>query len=338
MEQWYYAKGGQQTGPMGLEAMRDLVRNGTIDPAKDLVWNPGMTDWVPASEVSVLSGAVSVAGESALEPAQPFAYPIGTGAIEEIVPGSEPIIPTACVKRAWDLTVRHIGPLLLISLLYFVITAVIDEALGRLDIALGLSPGRDLPAEVPVGADSWDHFKHGFLSESMSIPMSLVSYLVMAFFMLGFTRIALNVVSGKPFGVGMLFGGGKWLLHGYIGLILYYLMISLGLVLFIFPGIYLMLRFGMYQNAIVDKNLSVIEAFKYSSRITAGNKMNLFVISLFSVGIMLAGCMALVVGILFAFPMMWLMWTVAYRWLQYGGRAVLDDPATGAPLLAAAPE
>ena len=210
--------------------------------------------------------------------------------------------------------------------------------LGLADEALGMSPGRDMPAEIPIGTDPWEAFKQEYAKESMSIPMTIVSYIVMVFFMLGFTKIGLNVVSGKPFGVGMLFGGGKWLMHGFIGYVLYSLMIIVGMALFIFPGFYLMFRFGMYQNAIVDRNLNAIEAFRYSSQITANNKVNLFVLFLFAILVMTAGCVALFVGILFAYPVMWLMWIVAYRWMQYGGRAVLDDPATGQPLLSAAPE
>jgi uncharacterized membrane protein len=94
----------------------------------------------------------------------------------------------------------------------------------------------------------------------------------------------------------------------------------------------------MYQNAIVDKNMGIIESLGYSWNLTKGNGLNLFVILLFSICVIIAGCLALIVGLLFAYPMMWLMWIVAYRWLQYGGRAVLDDPATGQPLLSSAPE
>ncbi len=338
MDQWYYAKAGQQTGPINLEALRTLIQNGTLDPAKDLVWSPDMTDWVPACQVSVLSGVAKSENIPSQPAHPPFAYPLPTGAIEEIEPGSEPIIATACVKRAWDLTVKNIGRMLIISLLYFLIVGFAEEGLGYLDQILGLSPGRDLPATLPPGASAWEVFKHGYLQESLSLPLTLLSNLLTVFFMLGYTKIALNGISGKPFGIGMLFQGGKWLLNGYLGYIVYMLMIIIGLVFFIFPGIYLMLRFGMYQNAIVDKDLNFIEAFKYSSRLTKNNKTNLFVIFLFSIGIMLAGCMALIVGILFAYPVIWLSWVVAYRWLQYGGRAVLDDPATGQPLLTGAPE
>lgn len=338
MDQWYYAQAGQQIGPINLETMQNLIQDGTIDPTTDLVWNSGMTDWTPASQVSALSGVARPSAMPSYQATQPFAYPTATGVFEEIEPGSEPIIATACVKRGWDLTVKNLGSMLIVSLLYFLIAWLIERGMARADALLGLSPGRDLPETLPPGASQWEGFKHGYLRESMSIPMTLLSNLVSVYLMLGFTKIGLNLVSGKPFRIGMLFGGGKWLLHGYLGYISYLLMISVGLVFFIFPGIYLMMRFGMYQNAIVDKNLSFIAAFKYSSKITKGNKTSLFVLFLFSFGIMLAGCIALIVGMLFAYPVIWLSWTVAYRWMQYGGRAVLDDPLTRQPLLAYAPE
>ena len=381
MDQWYYAKDGQQHGPITLGELQGLLRSGALNPTGDLVWNPSMTDWLPAVQVPALNGGAAnapVSGEA--HGSHPFAYPTASGAVEEIPIASEPIIPTACVKRAFDLTVKHIGPILLITvifvvlsiivsvtgsepiiptacvkrafdltirhlgamigitLLYFIVSWLVGEMLGLADEALGMSPGRDMPAEIPIGTDPWEAFKQEYAKESMSIPMTIVSYIVMVFFMLGFTKIGLNVVSGKPFGVGMLFGGGKWLMHGFIGYVLYSLMIIVGMALFIFPGFYLMFRFGMYQNAIVDRNLNAIEAFRYSSQITANNKVNLFVLFLFAILVMTAGCVALFVGILFAYPVIWLSWIVAYRWMQYGGRAVLDDPATGQPLLSAAPE
>jgi hypothetical protein len=49
---------------------------------------------------------------------------------------------------------------------------------------------------------------------------------------------------------------------------------------------------------------------------------------------MLAGCLALCLGLFFAMPVMWLSWIVAYRWMQYGHRAALDHPGTQTPMLA----
>lgn len=55
-DQWYYAQGSEQRGPMTLAALRGLARSGQV--ARDtLVWGPGLTDWLPMSDVPELATA-----------------------------------------------------------------------------------------------------------------------------------------------------------------------------------------------------------------------------------------------------------------------------------------
>jgi hypothetical protein len=334
MTQWYYAKGGQQHGPVPQEELLNLLRSGALDSAKDLVWNPTMKDWLPASQLAELS----VGAPPATDVSQPFAYPTASGDFTEIPPGSEPLIPNACVKRAFDLTVRHIGPILLITILYTAISFGLSMALVYLDKAMGWTPLTDMIMEK-AGAtpDAISTYQSGSENE-LSLQSNVISMLFSVFFMLGLTRIGLNIVSGKPFGVGMMFSGGKWLLKGFLAQWVFMIMLVAGTILFVVPGVIVLLRFGMYQAAIVDRNMGIIGSLGYSWELTKGNGANLFVILLFGILIVLAGCIAMLVGMLFAFPMMFLMWIVAYRWMQYGGRAVMDDPSTQQPLLAALPD
>ena len=113
-------------------------------------------------------------------------------------------------------------------------------------------------------------------------------------------------------------------------------MIAIGFILLIVPGIYLMLRYGQFMYAIVDKDMGVMESLSYSSSITTNNRMNLFVLALLSLVIIIAGALALLVGLIFAYPLVWMSWVVAYRWMQYGHRAAMDQPGTQTPVLAAA--
>lgn len=293
-----------------------------------------MTNWLPASQVpELVEGAPTASYDS-----QPFAYPTASGDFTDISPGSEPLIPTACVKRAFDLTVRHIGPILVITILFVVISFGTSMMLAMLDKAMGWEP---MAVTIMENADAQADAIANYRSQSsndLSIPSSIISTIVSVFFMLGQTKIGLNVVSGKPFDVGMMFSGGRWLIKGFVAYLLYLIMVFVGLVLFLVPGIIIILRFGMYQSAIVDRNMGIIESLKYSWQLTKGNGLNLFLIVLFSILIVVAGCLALIVGMFFAFPMILLMWIVAYRWMQYGGRAVMDDPMTHQPLLAALPD
>lgn len=334
MNEWYYSKARQQHGPVSFLTLQMMIRDGQLNPVSDLAWNSSMSDWLPISQIAELQ-AQSIPETPGYGTApQPFAYPLGSGPIHEIEPGSERIMATACLKRAWDLTIRHIGPLLLATLIFVALTILMESLLGQLDKAMGWkNAGQNFIDQMQADEQQKLIYKSA-IEDQLSLQSSLISILGSVFLALGATRLGLKLVSGEPFNVGTLFSGGPWLIKGIIAHLLYWIMVVGGLILLIFPGIYLAIRFGMAQTAIVDRNMGVIEAFKYSSQITKNNRTELFVICLFMFGITIAGCVAMIVGLLFAYPLIFLMWIVAYRWLQYGGRAILDDPMTGTPLLA----
>lgn len=334
MNDWFYTKHRQQQGPVSLQVLQMMIREGQLDPATDLAWNTSMSDWLPIGQIPELQVQVSQQIPSLESSSQPFAYPLGTGPIHEISPGSERIMATACLKRAWDLTIRNIGPLLLATLIFLIIYIATEFSLSLLDKAMGWrNPSQVFVDQMGVTEDQKLMY-HSVFKDQLSFPSAILSILINVFLTLGATRLGLKLVSGEKFDIGMLFSGGPWLFKGFIAHLLYWIMVIVGLIFFIFPGIYLAIRFGMVQPAIVDRNMGVIEAFKYSSRITQNNRVELFLILLFTIGITIAGCIAMIVGLLFAYPLIFLMWIVAYRWLQYGGRAILDDPMTGAPMLA----
>ena len=338
MNDWYFAKNGQRVGPVGIEEIKRMFSAGQLDPAKDLVWNPRMTDWLPAGQVAELSGQAPPVIRPEAVGEQPFAYQTATGDLAEIEPGTEPIIPTACLKRAFDLTMKNIGPILIVVIIWVAISMAVSTGLHSLDNAMGWEPMGQLYDEGFSNPSGVSYNFHIGTDDNLSPISSLISSIINVFFMLGATRIGLRVATGHHFDIGMLFSGSRWLVKGYIAYILYMVAISIGIVCLIVPGVFLLLRLGSYMNAIVEKDMGIFESLKYSWNLTRGNTLNLFVVFLFSILIVIAGCLALIVGLLFAFPMMWVMWVVAYRWMQYGGRAILDDPMTGEPLLAALPE
>jgi uncharacterized RDD family membrane protein YckC len=57
---WFYAKDGQQVGPVSLEEVQALARAGALR-REDLIWREGMSQWSPAGSVASIfpSGAVS---------------------------------------------------------------------------------------------------------------------------------------------------------------------------------------------------------------------------------------------------------------------------------------
>lgn len=51
--EWFYQRGGKKHGPVGLDALGDLLERGEV-AWTDLVWGDGFSDWVPANRASPL--------------------------------------------------------------------------------------------------------------------------------------------------------------------------------------------------------------------------------------------------------------------------------------------
>lgn len=96
----------------------------------------------------------------------------------------------------------------------------------------------------------------------------------------------------------------KGLFLKFIGVsILYQLIVLVGFIFLIIPGIYLALRYQYAQYIIVDdKGISIGKAFKRSAEITKGIKWRILWLGIVTVGIALLGLLALGVGLLVAIP------------------------------------
>lgn len=348
MTEWFYSKGGQQNGPVSQEALAELARSGSLDPRVDLVWNSSMSDWTPAGKIPGLFEAPAAAAPvetgapagaaPAADPSNPYAAPQSAMedaapdpgvALEEIIPGSEPFDVMACVKRGFDLTVRNFGTILLIGLVYIGVSIASSLVFGGIDSALGFGGQRVEQVAVPFGDGATTT-----TTTRTGGPFALIFGNIFSIFLaLGIARVGLNLVSGREVRVGMLFGEGRKLLKGVVAMILFGLAVGLGLVLLIVPGIYIAVRYGQFMNAIVDRDLGIMESFHYSSSLTTNNRWNIVLLWLMTIAITIAGCLALVIGLVFAYPVIWLSWLAAYRWMQYGHRAVMDQPGTTEPML-----
>lgn len=85
-------------------------------------------------------------------------------------------------------------------------------------------------------------------------------------------KISLNFLDRNQLDSKGLFGPGESLLR-YIGAsILFWIMVYLGLMLLIVPGIYVLLTYSFYGLVMVDQKLGPIAALKRSAEITKGSK------------------------------------------------------------------
>lgn len=107
------------------------------------------------------------------------------------------------------------------------------------------------------------------------------------------------------------------------------LVVALGMLLLIVPGIIFLLMFLFTTFIVIDRNLGPIEAMKESRRITSGHRWKLLGLILLATLINLAGLLALVVGLLVTIPVTVLAFTYAYRFLAAKAGA-LPVPADAA--------
>ena len=107
------------------------------------------------------------------------------------------------------------------------------------------------------------------------------------------------------------------LLFAYI---LYTVIVALGLVLLIVPGVYVGLRWVFAPQIIVEENAGALSSLRRSWEITRGTTGQVFKLVLAGCGIMLLGYLALGIGIFLAIPLVHLMMCAAYRQLIIRGR------------------
>lgn len=295
MAEWFYTNKGMQTGPVDFETLRGMAAKGELDAENDLVWMNGMKEWTAAGKVAGLFDQVH--GQTSVKKPD----------LERESESIEPLEVGACVKRAFELTKRNFGVLFLAMISVLAVYFVVVVALSAIDVAMGW--------KSPIESSR----------DQGSVFNQLAMQVISIFISLGATRFGLNLVSGRPVGVAQIFGEGDRLLRGIGVWLLLSLMIVVGMLFFIVPGIWLALKYGQAMTALVDRNCGVIEAFKYSGKITEGHKAKLMLLGSAVLGIILAGLLAFVVGVVFAYPVAGLAWVLGYRWMQLGRQAVVDE-------------
>lgn len=338
MSDWYYSHDGEQKGPVPASELQRLASSGGFDKEKGLVWREGMADWLPVSSVPELqldtatpsaapgSGLATDAPTGMTTQDNPYAapavqsvdtYPTEGSDLPEIEPGSQPVDIGAVLGRSFELTKRHFGMVLAIGIIMIAISAGTSLVMGFVDTLIGYTP----PDVSDMGFSTDNEELDVALSAALdqgSILNRIVCTIVDLFLGLGIVRVGLNIIDNKPYTIGTLFSQSSVTLNAFLGQILFALMLVVGFLLLIVPGVYLALRFGQYQNAIVDKKMGVFEAFSYSARITRDTKLPLLGLFILIFLINIAGAIALLVGLIFTVPLTTAAGLVAYRWMQHG--------------------
>jgi len=148
----------------------------------------------------------------------------------------------------------------------------------------------------------------------------IIIYLLLTFFGIivgmGVIKILLNFCDNKKNNFSILFSQYRLFFIYLLTTIIYFIIVLLGLILFIIPGIYLGIRFVFFEYFIIDKKMGVIKSLKESWRATKGNFWGLFAFSVVALTINILGAFVLLLGLFVTIPITMIAWVFIYRRLS----------------------
>jgi hypothetical protein len=195
---------------------------------------------------------------NAFKPKEPFKTTVGTS-----------------FNIAWDLISNKFGSLLLITLLGTAFQIVVHY--------------------FTSGSD------YGLHNNNVSYWLIgiLFSVLIVMPFFFGINYVNLQLVRGEAFNIANTFKGFDDIyLNVMLAGIFRIVIIGIGLVLLIVPGIIFTCKLSFVPYLVLDKKLTAIDAIKTSWDMTNGHTTTIFLMELLSIPIAILGLLALLVGIL----------------------------------------
>lgn len=161
----------------------------------------------------------------------------------------------------------------------------------------------------------------------LGLPMMLeqiLTWIVSTVAMVVYTIGGLQLVRGQSkLDLAQAWADPKLLLNVFIVNFILGIVIGVGFLLLIIPGIYLALTYGMASVVTIDEKLGPIASIKRSASLTQGNKMFIFVFGLAAAVINLVGALFLVVGLLVTIPLTGLAGLLLYEGLRTGSKTSL---------------
>jgi hypothetical protein len=147
--------------------------------------------------------------------------------------------------------------------------------------------------------------------------ISLISSLVSLFVELGAISLLFKLIrTGQEGDIKEIISQKEIYPQALLGSIIYYIMMVIGFILLVIPGIYVAVRFAVLPYVFVDQKLGWKEALNEASRLSEGNRMNIFGFILLLAVMNILGALCLLVGLLVSIPVSMIATTMLYEYLK----------------------
>lgn len=140
-----------------------------------------------------------------------------------------------------------------------------------------------------------------------------ISWIVYSIISIGIIKIAIENADGKRGKISDLYQHLHLLPRYLLGVIIYDLIVFVGLILLIIPGIIWAVKYQFLSFFIVDKELSPLDALKESEKLTSGIKFDLFIFDLLVGIINILGALPFGLGLIITVPITSIAMAFIYR-------------------------
>lgn len=145
---------------------------------------------------------------------------------------------------------------------------------------------------------------------------TLISYIISSVFALGYIKNMFQTMDGdEPQFSAYMQSPAKLLSYMIAGLI-WGVIVCIGLIIFIIPGIYLYVRLQFFGQFIVDENAGAVDSLRKSWNLTRGHAMPLSGLFLAQILILLVGIILFLIGMFVAYPLVVMSQCYVYRLLN----------------------
>ncbi|GAG16690.1 unnamed protein product, partial [marine sediment metagenome] len=139
-----------------------------------------------------------------------------------------------------------------------------------------------------------------------------IAFVVQMYLTAGHHIFMLRMVRGEPYQIGDLFSGGRFVVRMLGNNLVMFILVGLGMMACIVPGVIVLLMFWPFVYVLVDTDARGLEPLSRAKDITSGNWGAVFLLFLAFVGIQFAGAIACLVPLLLTTPFVVLLFAVAY--------------------------
>jgi len=160
----------------------------------------------------------------------------------------------------------------------------------------------------------------------IGIPLQFLNLAWQSILGMGVLSICLKLYDQKPVEISDLWSCIPKILDYIIVKFAYSLIVGIGLVLLIIPGLIWAMQFYLASYLVVDRGTGAIAALKGSSAITRGAKWDLGVFASVLLGVNIIGILCLGIGLMITLPVTMLASVFVYRKLLTQTEAVSPLP------------